>query len=274
MADQLPEGDVDARRLFGTSTRTLATAYLALSIWLLGEVEYARLVIARAAREARASGHTVTIAQVYLFSTMFEGLRDDPASTQLAAELAVEFAKAHGVVLYAAQSEIYACWARGRLFDPESGVRELRVAQAAYFNQGNKILAPWFHGMLAELEALAGRADTALASVEAGLTVSKETGEHWIDSLLFRRKAEILLKCDPANPAPAEEAFQTAITVAEQQGSRSYGLRAALALAKLYQSIARPADAHAVLAPALERFSPTPEMPEIAEAQALLERLA
>jgi hypothetical protein len=36
----------------------------------------------------------------------------------------------------------------------------------------------------------------------------------------------------------------------------------------------RPAEAHAALAPALEGFSPTPEMPEIAEAQALMERLA
>ena len=42
------------------------------------------------------------------------------------------------------------------------------------------------------------------------------------------------------------------------------------ALAKLYQSTGRPAEAHAVLAPALEGFAPTPEMPEIAEAQALL----
>jgi hypothetical protein len=48
----------------------------------------------------------------------------------------------------------------------------------------------------------------------------------------------------------------------------------ALALAKLYQSTDRPTDAQAVLAPALEGFSPTPEMPEIAEAQALLGRLA
>ena len=50
-------------------------------------------------------------------------------------------------------------------------------------------------------------------------------------------------------------------------------MRAALALAKLYQSTARPADAHAVLGPALEGFSPTLEMPEIAEAQALLAAL-
>jgi hypothetical protein len=47
-------------------------------------------------------------------------------------------------------------------------------------------------------------------------------------------------------------------------------LRAALSLAKLYQSTDRAAEAQAVLAPALEGFAPTPEMPEIAEAQALL----
>jgi hypothetical protein len=45
-----------------------------------------------------------------------------------------------------------------------------------------------------------------------------------------------------------------------------------LSLARLYQSTGRPNDAHAVLAPALEGFSPTPEMPEIGEAQTLLEQ--
>jgi predicted ATPase len=84
----------------------------------------------------------------------------------------------------------------------------------------------------------------------------------------------MLLKRDPGDPAPAEEAFQTAIAVAREQGARSFGLQAALKLAKLYQSSGRPADAHAVLAPALEGFAPTPEMPEIGEAQALLSRLA
>jgi len=35
---------------------------------------------------------------------------------------------------------------------------------------------------------------------------------------------------------------------------------------------ARPTEAHAVLAPALDDFAPTPEMLEIAEAQAVLSR--
>jgi hypothetical protein len=56
-------------------------------------------------------------------------------------------------------------------------------------------------------------------------------------------------------------------------GTRSFELRAALSLAKLYQSTTRPAEAHDILVPALDGFSPTPEMPEIAEAQALMESL-
>ena len=93
------------------------------------------------------------------------------------------------------------------------------------------------------------------------------------DAKLLRLRGDILSKRDPANPARAEEAFKTAIAIAKQQGARSYRLLASLSLAKFYQSTARPADAHTVLAPALEGFSPTPEMPEIAEAQALLAAL-
>jgi predicted ATPase len=89
-----------------------------------------------------------------------------------------------------------------------------------------------------------------------------------------RIRGEILLKRDPANTAPAEEAFLAAIAIAQQQKARSFELRAALSLAKLYQSTGRPADAHAVLAPALEGFSPALEFPEIAKAQTLLAVLA
>jgi adenylate cyclase len=87
-------------------------------------------------------------------------------------------------------------------------------------------------------------------------------------------RGDILLKVRPDDPAPAEQAFLAAIAVARQQGARSFCLQAALKLAKLYQSTGRPADAHAVLAPVLDGFSSTPELPEIAEAHALLDTLA
>jgi hypothetical protein len=89
-------------------------------------------------------------------------------------------------------------------------------------------------------------------------------------AFLHRVRGEILLKRDPANTLPAEQSFHTAIGIAKQQKARSFELRAALSLAKLYRSTRRSADAHAVLTSALEGFTPTPYLPQIEEAQALL----
>jgi predicted ATPase len=113
-----------------------------------------------------------------------------------------------------------------------------------------------------------------LSRIDGALALATGTGEHWSDSFLHRIRGELLLKLDPTNAAAAEQAFRAAIAIAQAQEARSFELQGALGLAKLYQSTARPADAHAVLAPALEGFAPTPEMPEIAEAQTLFERLA
>ena len=114
----------------------------------------------------------------------------------------------------------------------------------------------------------------ALTRIDEALTLAQQTGEHWTDGLLHRIRGDILSKADPENPAPAEDAYLAAITIAREQGARSFGLQAALKLAKLYQSTARPAEAHDALSPALEGFEPTSEMPEIAEGQALLAALA
>jgi predicted ATPase len=127
---------------------------------------------------------------------------------------------------------------------------------------------------LAEAEARAGAAVRAITILDEALAASDRIGFRPFEAELHRARGEILLQRDPANPAPAEEAFGRAIEIANGQGARSFALRAAHALAKLYQSTARRADAHAVLAPALKGFPPTPEMPEIARAQALLSQLA
>jgi predicted ATPase len=82
------------------------------------------------------------------------------------------------------------------------------------------------------------------------------------------------LKPEPANTAAAEQYLQAAIAIAQSQKARSFELRAALSLAKLYRAANRDADAHAVLAPAVEGFPPTQQFPELAETQALLSALS
>jgi predicted ATPase len=169
---------------------------------------------------------------------------------------------------------VYLSWAQGRLGEARSGADELRSSLDAYATQGNLLGVPYFLGCLAELEAAAGDAERALALIDEGLTMAQKGGQHVWDASLLCLRGDILFKRNPTDPAPAEEAYRAAISTAKQQGGHSYELLASLGLAKLYQSSTRPADAREVLTPALEGFSPTPEMPEIAEAQALLESLA
>jgi len=91
---------------------------------------------------------------------------------------------------------------------------------------------------------------------------------------MHRIRAGILLKRDPADTAAAEQSLQAAIAIAQSQRARSFELRAALSLAKLYRAANRDADAHAVLAPAVEGFPPTRQFPELTEAQTLLAALS
>ena len=71
----------------------------------------------------------------------------------------------------------------------------------------------------------------------------------------------------------AEQSLQATIAIAQSQNARSFELRAALSLARLYRAADRDADAHAVLAPAVESFPRTRQFPELTEAQTLLSAL-
>jgi predicted ATPase len=251
-----------------------AAAILALAEWHLGEVARARQLSEEAIRRAEELGHAASIVAAFLWKTFLESRRNDVSATRLAADGLLRAMEGHGIMNLTDLGQMYVNWAEGRLLDPEAAASELRQTLMAYVAQGNRGRTASLHGLLAELEATKRGPDSALALIDQGLSIAEETGEHVTDPYLYRLRGEILLKRDPANPGPAEEAFQTAIAIAKEQGARSYELLASLSLAKLYQSTARPVDAHAVIAPALDGFSPTSEMPEIAEAQTLLENLA
>ena len=273
LADYVPERDGETQHRFSRDTEVTSAAYLAVAQWHLGELERARQLVDRAIRRAKELGPAPTTTALF-WKTMLESRRDDASATSLAAHAVLDVAENYGLKSYADLAKIYAAWARGRLHDPEVGRIECEMALTSFLAQGNKVVTPSFHGMLAELEAAACGPEVALPRIDQGLAIANETGERITDSYLHRLRGDILLKLDSADPALAEEAYRTAIAIAQQQGARSDALLASLAVARLYQSTGRPTGAHAVLAPALEGFAPTPEMPEIAEAEALLSRLA
>jgi predicted ATPase len=269
-----PERDREARFRFGPAADTgaVARAYLANTKWQLGEVGPAQALIEEAVAHAIETGHVPTLVNTYFYKAHFEIVRSDAGAARRAAEIVVELSQENALTLYAVLGALQSAWASARLDGYDTEATELRQGLAAYTGQGNKLFVPFYQGVLAEIEAR-GDAAGALARIDEALALAAETGEHWSDAFLHRLRGEILLNRDPANTTPAEDALLTAMAIAQQQKARSSELRAALSLAKLYHSADRPADAHAVLASALKGFSPTPEFPEIAEAQTLLSAL-
>ena len=255
-----PQRDREARFRFGMDSGACATAYLAHTSWQFGEIEQARALIDEAVARAVESGHAPTSAQVYQFKALLGVFRGDANAALHAAETVVGLGREHGLAIALGWGTPCLCWARAQLGERDTGLTALTQAVAVYTDT-YKLFLPLFQGLLAELEAGAEDTDGALTRIDAAVALAGETGEHWTDAFLHRIRGGILLKRGPANTAPSEEAFRTAIAVAQQQKARSFELRAALSLAKLYQSTGRPADAHAVVATALEGFSPNSGIP-------------
>ena len=269
-----PQRDRDLTYRFGQDMGVSAMVFMALALWPLGETDEARRIGEEMLARAVASGHMLTTVFGHFQYALLHVARRDAATTAPLAEAVVKLAREHGMQLYSAYGEFLQPWARWHLGDREGGLAAMRRGIAACHDMGNLVYTTLFETALAEAEAEAGEIEAALATIDHAVALTERTGQRWSEADTHRVRGEILLKRDPANTAPAEEAFLTAIAVAQQQKARSFELRAALSLAKLYQSTGRAADAHAVLAPALEGFSPTPEFPEIEEAQALLAALA
>jgi predicted ATPase len=264
-----PERDREAMFRFGQDTGAAARAYLAITKWLLGEVGPARALVEEAVAHAIETGDVPTLVSVYHQKAHFEMVRGDAGAARHDAEIVIKLSQENALTLYTAWGALQSAWASARLDGRETGGTELRQGLAAVTDQGSKWSVPFFQGLLAEIEAQ-DDAEGALTRIDEALALAGETGEHWSDAFLHRLRGEILLKRDPANTAPAEDALLTAIAIAQQQKARSFELRAALDLARLYSSTSRSADTHVLLASALKGFSPTPEFPEIAEAQTLL----
>ena len=267
-----PERDREAAFRFGLDTGAAVRGYLPITKWHLGEVEPARTLIEGAVAHAIETGHVLALANTYMFKAHFEIVRGDVGAARHDAEIVFKLSQENGLTFHAALGALQSAWASARLDGRETRAMELRQALAAYTDQGNKLRVPFFQGLLAEIE-VQDDAEGALIRIDEALALAGETGEHWSDAFLHRLRGEILLKRDPASTAPAEDALLTAVAIAQQQKGRSFELRAALDLARLY-STSRSSDARAVLASALKDFSPTPEFPEIAEAQTLLTALA
>ena len=268
-----PGRDDEMAFRFGPDPGVSAMAFLAFALWSLGEVDRAVSLTER--MRARLGGLTNanTLALGTMLAAMLAVMRGDRSRARMSVSELGRIVREHDLPMFRPFGVFLEGWATAdagaaaeELESMRRGVESLREQNVLLFDGLLKIT-------VSQGEARAGDLDRAVATLDEALTTTERAGFRTLEAELHRIRGEILLKSDPSNPAPAEEALQSAIAIARRQKARSFELRAALSLAKLYQSTGRPAEAHAVLASALEGFAPTPEFPEIEEALALLAAL-
>jgi class 3 adenylate cyclase/predicted ATPase len=263
------EGDRHLTPRFVFDDRVVATGWLAVVLWPLGEVDQAARLLDSALSLARQSGHLPTIAWAHAYNCRFAGIRRKPGKAKPHAEELLGVAGEHGLPMRLADGSFYRGWAHWCAGDGE-GEAGMRQGLALWNEMDYRLFAPLTGTLLAEREAEAGRIEVALAALDAQLAAIEQTGQHWFDAEVHRVRGELLLKLRRPDVAAAESALMRAIEIARRQQTRTFELRAALSLAKLYKATGRDQLAGELLAPALVGFDAGPEVPEVEEAHRLL----
>jgi class 3 adenylate cyclase/predicted ATPase len=263
------ERDKSAAPRFVFDDGVVAMGWLAVVLWPLGEVEEATRLLDSALSLARQKGHVATLAWVHAYACRFAGICRRPGQARPHAEELLGLAREHGLPMRLADGSFYRGWARWCAGDGDGEV-QMREGLALWNEMYYRLFAPLTGTLLAEREADAGRVEVGLATLDAQLAAIEQTGERWFDAEVHRVRGELLLKLRRPDVAAAESALIRAIDIARSQQTRTFELRAALSLAKLYQTTGRDQVASELLFPALVGFNAGSEVLEVEEAQRLL----
>jgi predicted ATPase len=137
---------------------------------------------------------------------------------------------------------------------------------------GGVVYSPWALTLLAEVHARLGRPVEGLGHAADAALVMAKTDERFCEAELHRVRGELLN--ETGDQAGAEQSYKEALAVARRQSARTFELRAATSLARLWRARGQCAQARDLLAPIYGWFTEGVETPVLQDAKALLEALA
>src|SRR5262249_19587336 len=121
-----------------------------------------------------------------------------------------------------------------------------------------------------------GQLDEGLHLVTEALERAQQSGEREWEAELYRLQGELLLQAEGGvqkGAVTAEACFHQALAVARRQQAKSFELRAALSLSRLWQQQGKRAEARALLAEVYGWFTEGFDTKDLQEAKGLLEAL-
>jgi predicted ATPase len=271
-----PERHRDDAFRYAQNAAVAIQAHAAWAMWFLGEPDQAVERMHRALALAHDLSEPHGLAHVFFFSAILHQLRREKRIAQEHAEAALRIAGEHKLLLYHANALVTRAWARTEPGRHEA-IEELRQGLAAHDSTRTELLRPHFLALLVDALGQTGQAEEALRVVEEGLAVGDRNREHYYHAELYRLKGEVLMQSTLRRRAStartAETCFHRAIQVAHSQNAKSFELRGAMSLARLYRRQDRSGEARTRLAEIYDRFTEGFDTPDLREARALLDDL-
>jgi predicted ATPase len=173
-----------------------------------------------------------------------------------------------------AQGTVWQGWSLAAQGEHAAGIAQMlqgltarRATGASPYRASHFVLLAWAHGK-------AGQVEDGLRVVAEALARADSSGDRAYAAELYRLKGELLVQQLPTDPSQAECCFQQALAIARGQQARSWELRAAVSLSRLWQQQGQVSAAYRMLAEVYGWFTEGFDTADLQEAKALLEALS
>jgi tetratricopeptide (TPR) repeat protein len=263
--------------VFGQDLKMSCLCYDALALWDLGYPDQALARCREGFALAKKSSHPFSLVWAFGNAVLFHLLRREWDTAKSLIDEGLALAIEQGFPFFAA----YLTLCDGRVLaarnEAIAGIARIREGLAAYQELGTAAYLPHIFAVLAEACAAAGRIDEGLSAVTKGLEIVDANGDEIWRSDLCRIHGELLLRCQNetavSGSVGAQEALLQALDSARNRGSKSAELRAAISLARVWQSTGEVKRARQLVEDIYGWFTEGFETPDLREAAALIAEL-
>jgi DNA-binding winged helix-turn-helix (wHTH) protein/predicted ATPase len=253
-------------------------AYASWGHWMAGFPDRARALAEDALTRASALGHPHNRAFALGFAGWLAQFCGDVALVAERAAEEIALCREHGIPYWLSWGVLLEGWVRTRRGQAAGGLAQMAEGLAAYRATGAEVGVTHFLVTLAEAHAEAGDVAAAGRFVEEALALSRRNGNAYLDPEAWRVRGQILARGagGPApRPAPrgvdtAAGSLRHALGLARRRGARALELRAATALARLWQAEGRGDAARRLLAPLCRWFREGADTADVRAARATL----
>ena len=198
-------------------------------------------------------------------------LRNPKSVLQLSKQI-IAFCTESGLTSSIPIARIHHGWALAQLGEKSEGIKEIREAIADWTASGMQLALPYLNMVLAEAYILDDRGEDAVELCEEALARIRSTGEGELESPILYTKGDALLAAAMSDDPQVEDCYLEALEVARSQSAKSWELRAATRLARLWHSQGKTSEARDLLAPIYGWFTEGFDTADLMAAKALLEQ--